>query len=614
MRLYCPRLLNLIAIAALGFAPSANAQKGGASPAQSQPASQAGGGATPYFETEMLAYGAANQLSAAIAQKICNARPQIVPANATVIIFDQQSFQNLAAWQSFVAGTQALKDAYNTLDPDANFNAMGGFLLGGADLGSLITAIAASTSNTASTFTIQDSSMAVSLMHQMQRLNCNVRLVYYPLFGSYADLDSATSLVKNTLMVLNTARQDIQNNVICRTDPATLQQSCVAATDPRGAAFADLNSQYDMLLKDFLTLPGQSAGGPGGGGQNSPPNGAQNTGSPNSASPSSGSSGAISLVQGAELQQLTKKDDTYILYADVVAAGGTQRDVKNLFTLFTGDWLSYSGGLIVNVALVKSKETRLEFSDTLRYRTDFHHRDLWDVLGFKSFTSPRSSDLVEKVNSGSNELSLCDDGRRSVGFSYHPLNDCAVARDEVVPQSLRLSQHEVIGGTQVNVTVELPERAKSDRDIQLFSSDQNLLVGSATVKRGAKLGTFTMTTPIEEVKTPIAISFIDDAKNIQSTVITVDPAPLAFEPSVVSAGSMCQGTLILNIPDVPPQDILLRSSDSHITLDAPMTQALGAETKATFNINTANVTASTVVVISAIYKNTVESAKLTITK
>ena len=55
-----------------------------------------------------------------------------------------------------------------------------------------------------------------------------------------------------------------------------------------------------------------------------------------------------------------------MLYADVVAAGGTQRDRKSPITLIIGGWITYSGGAIVNVALVHSKDAEFVPADTLR--------------------------------------------------------------------------------------------------------------------------------------------------------------------------------------------------------------------------------------------------------
>jgi hypothetical protein len=205
LRLHAVSVIVSITITTTFYPNAALAQKGGggaAAAGQSQAGGAGGGsgGATPYFETEMLAYGAAHQLAVGIAQRACS--PEIT-TNATIVIFDPGSFQNLGLWQSFSAGALALEDAYKTvltedqrdelngqlggsgLSRKTSAQAAGGtssasFIQGGADLGSLITAIAASTTNNASTFTIQDSTMAVSLMHEFQRIHCNVRLVYYP--------------------------------------------------------------------------------------------------------------------------------------------------------------------------------------------------------------------------------------------------------------------------------------------------------------------------------------------------------------------------------------------------------------------------------------------------
>jgi hypothetical protein len=304
------------------------AQKGGASPSQSGSPSGAQGGATPYFETEMLAYGAVNQLSEAIAQRVCSATAP--PPNAdhpkpsTVVIFDQSSFQNLGAWQSLVGGAGALEGAYKTLlspaqrtaleakVPPASLNralaAAGAtspsFIQGGADLGSLISAVAASATNNASTFTIQDSTMAVSLLHQFERINCNVSPVYYPLFGAYADLDNAKNKVTTALDELNQVRAFVTNEF------ATNATSGAGINSSKFSILTDLNAQYDMILKNFLSIPGQNSS-PASSGQNpSSQGGGSNAASPSSAS-SNSSSGYVSLLQGAELEELIRKDDTY---------------------------------------------------------------------------------------------------------------------------------------------------------------------------------------------------------------------------------------------------------------------------------------------------------------
>jgi hypothetical protein len=449
-----------------------HAQKGGQSPAQGQSQGQAGGGTgTPFFETQMLAYGGVNQLSEAVAQQVCKMDlsttnpPDTTPVKPTIVIFDQTSFQNLQAWESFSVTSTMLKSAYMTLlTPDQQDAALppkeqnfAGFFLGGADLGALITAVASSSTNTASTFTIQDSTMAVSLAHQfLSILDCKqVNLVYFPLFGSYVNLNDAKQHLLDEIGDLNQVRTYIQLNF-----PFS------GNNDPNFLLFSDLNSEYDLLMKSIASGSSQSPGGQQNGGQPPPPGGGMQTSaalgvSPNSGSPNSGAQGVTSLIQGAALNDLLNQNSTYVLYADVVAAGGTQRDIKNVLTLITGDWIQYSGGLIVNVALVHSKDTNLEFADTLRYRT-----------GTARISNPRESPHVENVNSGENESSVCNGEKRLpwyVGEKHAPDPCPRVEASNAKPSpteaptppplSLTFDPPEIGGGGSTKMYIELTQNA-----------------------------------------------------------------------------------------------------------------------------------------------------------
>ena len=78
----------------------------------------------------------------------------------------------------------------------------------------------------------------------------------------------------------------------------------------------------------------------------------------------------------------------------MVAAGGTQSDYKSIFTiLLFGDIITYSGGLVVDIALTHAKGNELLLADTLRYRTRLH----W-------MKHPHSFKEVEPTNSGDNML------------------------------------------------------------------------------------------------------------------------------------------------------------------------------------------------------------------
>jgi hypothetical protein len=600
--------------------PPLQAQKGAASPAQGAGGGGGGqqGGATPYFETVMLAHGALNELAMATAQRVCNAVPKTLPYRATVIIYDPQSFQNLGLWQSFATGAEMLADAYRTLPVPTPpgpapppqpppFTALTGatasasFIQGGADLGSLVSAIAASTSNTASTFTIPDSTVAVSLMHQFERINCDAQLVYYPIFGSYTDKESATTNVRNALQNLNEARRTAQDN--WKGADATTNGSVYSA-------LTDLNSQYDMLLKDFLTLPGQSGGGGGGQQGANPPGGAQSTGGPTPSATNS-SSGAVSLLQGAELEELIEKDDTYILYADVVATGGTQRDIKNVFTLITGDWLSYSGGVVVNIALIKSKETKLEFSDTLRYRTDFHHADLLDVVGFKPFDAPAKSELVEKVNAGSNESTLCNHGRRK---GLNPTYPCPADQNKLstsTPGFLTFARTEITGGTPLQGAITLATPAPDALNVPLFSSDPAIQVASVTIAQRAKAQNFIFQTSPVLGRTPVVVS-AKETGITHSQVIYLNADLVSLDAYDLTGGAQMMGYVVL--PHSAPKGgttVNLFSSDPTVTLPAAIVMDEGNYIQV-FNVTTSQVATAIRVIISASYDNVVRSVELTV--
>ena len=193
----------------------------------------------------------------------------------------------------------------------------------GSDLAALLGAVAASTANNASTFTIQDSTMAVSLAHQFKTINCPTNVIYPPIFGSYANLSTAQAQVLNAVDVLNDDRRTIQNQVAFSSN-----------TDPKFMLYSDLNGQYDQLLK---SVSGSSQQGGATGSQGANGN-VQNGGTQNPASntqtpgQTASGTGFASLVQGSMMASLLNDANTYIVYADVVAAGGTQRDIKNAFT------------------------------------------------------------------------------------------------------------------------------------------------------------------------------------------------------------------------------------------------------------------------------------------
>ena len=108
---------------------------------------------------------------------------------------------------------------------------------------------------------------------------------------------------------------------------------------------------------------------------------------------STGLSPIGSVLAGAQLlRTLTSNEgETYILFWEGSAAGGTQRDRKNLFTnLVTGDLISYSGGAVVSFGVIEASSGRL-LKPSL-------HTILTPYTRFSY--GPESRETIEKVRRG----------------------------------------------------------------------------------------------------------------------------------------------------------------------------------------------------------------------
>jgi hypothetical protein len=99
---------------------------------------------------------------------------------------------------------------------------------------------------------------------------------------------------------------------------------------------------------------------------------------------SSGAVGSGAIEQGYQLATVlagpidqdkevpTYSHPAYTLLASVLSAAGTMRDHKTLWTALTsGDKITFSGGLIVNVALWKNNDQIPMYATILRYRVPF---------------------------------------------------------------------------------------------------------------------------------------------------------------------------------------------------------------------------------------------------
>src|SRR5580693_1761573 len=193
-------------------AANASQQNAGAS---GSPGSQG----SAFFNSQMLAYGSANEVADVIAESVCDGAKKL-PNSSGIIIYDPTSFQNLQAWHALEAAATVLNSEYKALAdviakmadkkasvaaasagvpgssrqakvaanlatadsldatalsqsvaavaagaPSAATGGGSGPFLAGSDLSGLIGAIAASTTNNATTFAIPDATMAIAIMH-----------------------------------------------------------------------------------------------------------------------------------------------------------------------------------------------------------------------------------------------------------------------------------------------------------------------------------------------------------------------------------------------------------------------------------------------------------------
>jgi hypothetical protein len=340
----------------------------------------------------------------------------------TVVIFDQASFASLQSYEAFIANARVIVSLYRTLLSDTDKVALdtkltnvataqkpgagggGGALQPRIDFSStidpfsdataLLSAIAVS-ANTESpgAIVIPDSAMAVAVTRDLTAAegSCKGKIptvIYPPLFGSSSASDFTSADIAADLQTVHEVRDFVIHAVSAENDawiashqpgatppgtkpgstppPATTPPPTTppATTPPGGgaaptgnpilsAALTDVDGMYDSFMNSLLQ-PNATSGAPG----------------------------SASVIQGYQLAQVlagprTAVDGTffnpaYILFASILSAGGTELDHKTLWTdLSSGDKITYSGGVIVNVALWKSNGKTPLYYDLLRYRVPF---------------------------------------------------------------------------------------------------------------------------------------------------------------------------------------------------------------------------------------------------
>jgi hypothetical protein len=413
------------------LSPVAKAQKQKASAAPSQSAttpassSPTASASNAPMEVEMLSYGGMDEILAKLAHYTCGQA-----GSNKIVVLDSPALQSLEAFDTFYANAEALKSAF---DATALKSGAAAGIDTFADITNAVVAAAtASTSENSFSFTIQDPTVAFSLMHHLIAVGCSN--VHYGGVYSVNEISSATISRHNINPdngAITTATAIPLNDVGTELNSLSLERSAAlravfggAPGVPCPASKTLASGAYtgNVTVANGTTVGGTTTGGTTTGGTtvNGVTTGGTTTGGTTTGgvltggtatggvpvlavpgsdpcvamfnnidgtynsflaglsaqNPATNQPGISSILQGYPLRALmqTASQSAPIIgvYVNVAAAGGTQQDRKNLITaLFTGDWIRYSGGVSINIIVFRSagSDSSILFSDLLRYRT-----------------------------------------------------------------------------------------------------------------------------------------------------------------------------------------------------------------------------------------------------
>lgn len=420
----------------LAFAQGKGAGAGsspGTGSGAASPQAGASGGNAP-FESIMLSYGALQETMRALAARTCVVATKSATddKNPLIVIVDQASLANLAAYDAFDRTARFLASTYSSMIPPASAftfltkkvdvgdtsilaNSVAGISVNdtlqidqeqvlvtgisgntvavqrgqnsttqaahanfsqvvdltkingapaavvtpaaagaGGDVFSDITnavaaVLIAGNSETGSTITIQDTSAAVTLFsdltHDKQCTASQAEIVYPGIYGTGTDL---TNFNAGLDKVINARAKALA--ALAAIQPQTAPQG--APPPMRLTAFNTIDTAFTQFFQSWLA-----------------------------SSATTGLSALTPIVQGFGLRQRVlvglntagtgDERQVYIVYVNVAAAGGTLQDRKNVITaLTTGDWIRYSGGVVMNTMIFRKSTPQVPlFSDVLRYRT-----------------------------------------------------------------------------------------------------------------------------------------------------------------------------------------------------------------------------------------------------
>jgi len=353
---------------------------GAAAPASSaaQPATPAPSSSAA-IESQMLAYGGLDHIASAIAGRVCSNID--TTTSSTVVIYDQASFASLQSYEAFIANADAVVSLYETLLSADDKKALNKQLSDAAaakhpgrprpraiglsstidpfsDATALLSAIAVSSNvETPGSIVIPDSAMAVAITRELTGgktcASKNLKVIYPPLFGNSSSTDFASADIQSDLQTVQDVRDLTVHAVSTENTKWMSDNKLTQSGNPvLTAALTDVNGLYDSFLNSLLQV--------------------------NSAS---GTVGSASVIQGYQLANALAgpaeangsfRHPAFILLASILSAGGTELDHKTFWTaLGSGDKITYSGGVIVNVALWNSDDTAPIYSNLLRYRVPF---------------------------------------------------------------------------------------------------------------------------------------------------------------------------------------------------------------------------------------------------
>ena len=458
-------LALVIAVACAAQTTSSSSSSPSSQPLGLTPGNGAGSSST-FFESQMISYGALDQLTARIAQELC------ADANsAHFVLFDTTSFLTVQQYRSFAKSVDLLTAMFDSFSGvERPFAAVGGPSLQVAEgiFSTLSGVIGASTADKNTTFPVSDLAVAASLASHLKANHACTQDVIFPRIAmaeapaAFSQQDQTiTRMLRSVFNAQRAAAKKVQEEENRIKDRDLIMPGSGGTGSTTTAQSAQVNSQFSNPLQVTVKdTSGTPLGGvtvtftaPATGASGTFPNGSATTlattnatgvasttitanstsgtytvaatvgalpaasftltnysGQPASISTggaapappsaitlpnapprsvigsdylsltgatglmnqflsmyalpvqSSGVSPLSSVLSGLQLLSLLGRNDpdTYIVFWEASAAGGTQRDRKNLLTnIFTGDWITYSGGVVISFGMIHAKDGQL---------------------------------------------------------------------------------------------------------------------------------------------------------------------------------------------------------------------------------------------------------------